>query len=118
MPTPPEMNEGAAPGMPGSGNGFVMPEFSGSGEMPSLPDMTGEMPSFPEGEYPPQMQNDGHNWDNDQMPGYGERPELPENTENESTDNAADGDEVTEQTEGWLAIVINAIRNFLLSIFG
>ena len=130
MPTPPEMNEGTVPGMPDNGigetpqfpsenGGFGRPGFKVNGEMPSPPDMNGEMPELPDGEFPPQMQENENGEAGPQTPGNGERPERPAKSGEASV--TAEKQEATAepaQSANWFMSIIYAIRDFFRSLFG
>ena len=130
MPTPPEMNEGTVPGMPDNGigetpqipdenGGFGRPGFNVNGEMPSPPDMNGEMPELPDGEFPPQMQENENGEADPQTPGNGERPERPAKS-GEASVTAEEQEATAEpaQSANWFMSIIYAIRDFFRSLFG
>lgn len=130
MPTPPEMNEGTVPGMPDNGigetpqfpdenGGFGRPGFSVNGEMPSPPDITGEMPELPDGEFPPQIQENENGEADPQTPGNGERPERPAKS-GEASVTAEEQEATAEpaQSANWFMSIIYAIRDFFRSLFG
>ncbi len=132
IPTPPEMDEGTFPEMPDNGigempqfpnenSGFERPGFNFNGEMLSPPDMNGEMPEPPEGELPPQMQENEDSAAVPQIPGNSERPGHP-GEENRTVQDSAKPVETSEveetRTTNWFMNIINAILNFFRSLFG
>ena len=130
MPTPPRMNEETVPGMPDNGigetpqfpdenGGFGRPGFNVNGEMPSHSDINGEMPELPDGEFPPQMQENENGEAAPQMPGNGEAPERPAKSGEASvTAEEQEATAETAQSANWFMSIIYAIRDFFRSLFG
>ncbi|MCR5693517.1 MAG: carbohydrate-binding domain-containing protein [Clostridia bacterium] len=126
---PPEMNEGTTPEMPGNATGktpqfpeqnggFGGPELNADEEMPSPPEMNGEMKERPEEEIPQKAEKDERPGDVPQMPEEGEA-----NGHHKRNDEASDPTEAQEMPEelvenlNWIQKLINAIRDFIMSLF-
>ena len=70
----PYVTFGSAGGM----GGFPNENSENNGEMPAPPEMNeGTVPGMPDGEFPPQMQENENGEADPQTPGNGERPERP-----------------------------------------
>ena len=119
IPEMPNNGTGEMPQFPNGADGFGGPDYNGNGEIPSFPDMNGEMPELPEGEFPPRLQEDGNGF-RPQSPENGERSERPEEAgqidQNRSTADEAAGSGESHNT--WIMNILNMIRDLFRSIFG
>ena len=106
---------GQFPGRNGEQGQFPTAPDNGGAEPPALPD--GETPMFPgENGTPPALPDGGFERETrpDERNANEDRPEAPDTTDEET---APEPEESAEPHVSWFTRVINAIKNFFISIF-